>query len=77
METCPKYLACPIFQKTVAASEQTLENFKNLYCNAGKEAYSQCKRFIVAQQTGHAPPAFVMPNSQLSIDEIIELTNKK
>ncbi len=47
METCLKYTNCSIFQKTIAVGEQNLRNFKNSYCKASKDAYSQCANILL------------------------------
>ena len=67
---CPKIKECPIFQKKVLFSERLGETYRNLFCNV-PEYYSSCKRYIVSEKTGLKIPENIMPNSKLSIDEII------
>ncbi len=67
---CPKYTGCPIFQKQVL-DEQHSELYRRLYCTAGYEKFTQCKRYIVSEKTKVPPPPDVLPNSILSVEEII------
>ncbi len=70
---CPKFEACPIYnEKITLYSQETLEIYKRNYCMAGEENYTKCKRYIFAQQTGQPAPLFVLPNSLLSVEQILE-----
>ena len=68
---CPKYLNCIIFNAKVI-DEHHAKLYKNLYCSAGRDKYSRCKRYITSEKTGVAPPDYIMPNSILSVEEILE-----
>jgi len=70
---CPKLEKCVIFQEGVLYSEQTGKTYKDLYC-LQPEKYHLCKRYIVSEKTGLSIPKNIMPNSKLSIDEIIKKT---
>lgn len=72
---CPKFEKCVIFQEGVLYSGQTGQTYKNLFCQQ-PEKYPICKRYIVSEKTGLSIPANIMPNSKLSIDEIIEKLKK-
>jgi hypothetical protein len=74
METsalCPKLAKCPIYQKNVFVREGAGTTYRNLYCEKGEKRFSTCKRYIVSEKTGRPAPDSIMPNSLLSIDEII------
>lgn len=68
---CPKLEKCPIFKKGLLYSEATGQTYKNLYC-LNSERFKDCKRFIISEKTGLAVPDNILPNSSLSINEIIE-----
>lgn len=70
--TCPKFVKCPIYQKNVFKNESSGESYKNLYCNAGEAKYKACKRYLVSEKAGKPAPENIMPNSSLTVDEIIE-----
>lgn len=69
---CPKFEKCPIFTGESFVLEGSSKVYKGLYCNAGPERYESCKRFIASEKTGKPVPKHIMPNSELSIEEIIK-----
>ena len=74
MEKCPKLETCPIFQKGILFSEQTGQSYRNLYC-LKREKYPVCKRYLVSE-SGYKVPESIMPNSSLSVEEIIKRINQ-
>lgn len=71
IEVCPLLEKCPIFVKGVLYNERSSRAYKNLYClNANK--FKQCKRYMVSLVINGTVPENVLPNSVLSVDEIIE-----
>jgi len=68
---CPKYEKCPIFTGESFMLEGSSEVYKDLYCMAGQEKFKTCKRYIVSEKTGLPVPNNIMPNTELSIEEII------
>ena len=73
--SCPKLEKCPIYLKNVFFNPNAGETYRKLYCLAGKEKYSSCKRFQVSEKTGRPVPETVMPNCSLTVDEIIAKYN--
>lgn len=68
--TCNKITKCPIFTQGIMMTEKTGETFKKHYClNASK--YGTCKRYQTSQLTDKPIPVSILPNSLLSIDEIV------
>ncbi len=73
IEICPKFQKCPIYNEQIHLySQETLDIYKRNYCLAGREKFSQCKRFQVAEATGRPAPSWVLPNSMLTVEEIIK-----
>lgn len=72
LKICPKYARCPIFLGGSTATPQSEEVYRSLFCNSGAEKYETCKRYIVSNKTGKSVPLNIMPNSFLSVEEIIE-----
>ena len=73
--TCPKFEKCPIFVNNVFLSNRTGETYKNLYCIKGASRWETCKRYTVSNKTGKPVPENILPNSSLSVDEIIKKNN--
>jgi hypothetical protein len=74
--TCPKFEKCPIFTGESFVIEGSSQIYKELYCLAGPERYQTCKRFIVSEKTGMPVPKTIMPNTELTIEQIIEKMKK-
>jgi len=71
METiCPKTPTCVLFNDNLLKRKESAETYKLLFCRTD-EKYKQCKRYMISERVGKCP-YFVMPNSSLSIDNIIE-----
>lgn len=68
---CPKYKKCDIFQGVSGSKVQGV--YKNMYCNAGKNMFETCKRYLVSEKVKVGPPADILPNSFHTVDEIIEI----
>ncbi|MEJ5317574.1 MAG: hypothetical protein WHS63_11240 [Tenuifilum sp.] len=78
METisnCPKLEKCPIYLKNVFFNPNAGETYRKIYCTAGKEKYTSCKRYLVSEKVGKPVPESVMPNCSLTVDEIIAKYN--
>jgi len=67
---CPKVEKCPIFINNVLAIENAAVAYRKLYCEAGLQKYSNCKRYIVSNRIGKCPPD-IMPNCSRTVEEII------
>lgn len=75
-DVCKGLEKCPIFVKGVLANDYTGVAYRNMYCLVpGK--YQECKRYLASKATGKPVPESVMPNSQKSVEEIIEMINSK
>ena len=53
-----------------------IQTFKHLYCENGKEGREKCKRYQVAARAGKCPPD-LLPNSKVSVDDIIKIMEQK
>lgn len=73
---CPKFIKCPLFSGKILENKASTDIYKNLYCLNGKEKYTTCKRYITSEKVGKCP-GYVMPNSSLSIEEIIQRMKKE
>jgi len=67
---CQSVAKCPIFQQGVLYSAQTGQTYKNLYC-LKHDGFKECKRYAAAKMSGLPIPASIMPNTKLSVEEII------
>lgn len=70
---CPKQRVCNLFNDKIQTfkSEQSLIIYKKLYCNAKDEYWQECRRLMIYKKTGKCAD-FVMPNSSLTIDQILD-----
>lgn len=71
---CPNYEKCPIYLGILKGKDLTSKAYIQFYC--ASEKHPTCKRFMVKEVTGICPPD-ILPNSVLSIDEIIQEYNLK
>jgi hypothetical protein len=76
METqvCKNFEKCPIYNGILKDKEATSSGYKRQYCEAGEKGWSACKRYLVKGKTGKCPPN-LLPNSMLSVDDIIANMN--
>lgn len=72
---CPKTVKCPLFNNNLLKRKESEETYKSLYCKTA-DRYKECRRFKVSNQFGKYPD-FVMPNSTITDNEIIEKMKKK
>ncbi|MCL2313518.1 MAG: hypothetical protein FWC41_13765 [Firmicutes bacterium] len=68
---CYRAAKCPMFSGVLESNPTLIRTYKNLYCENGKDGHEKCKRFQVAALVGSCP-SHILPNSQLSVDEIIK-----
>jgi len=72
METlCPRTEKCPLFNNNLLKRPESADVYRKMFCTAGVEGYTKCKRYIVSEKVGKCAD-FIMPNSTYSIDQIIE-----
>jgi hypothetical protein len=71
---CPNYEKCPIYNGVLQGKTLTAKAYVQFFCAA--DAYPTCKRYMVKEATGVCPPN-ILPNSVLSVDEIIAEYNLK
>ena len=68
-KSCPLQGKCLIFQPGILFSENTAENYKKVYCRTAR--YKECKRFMASQLVSRPVSVSVMPNSKMSMKEIL------
>ncbi len=68
-QICPKTPGCPIFNGILKGTQYT-ETYKKLYCEAGEEGRTRCKRYQVVMAAGKCSDN-ILPNSTISVEEII------
>jgi hypothetical protein len=68
-DVCPKTPKCPLFNDNLLKRAGSAEVYKNGYCRDSKK-YMECKRYIISEKVGKCAD-FVMPNSMLTIEQII------
>ena len=73
---CKRSEKCPIYSGILESKTVLIKTYKTLYCNNGKAGHDRCKRYQVAERVGSSPPD-LLPNSQLSVEEIIKRMEQK
>lgn len=69
---CPNYNSCRLVQNFgFPGVEYQRNSYLTAYCEAGQQEWEECKRFIV-KNTLHFCPDFVVPDTTLTTDEIID-----
>lgn len=68
-KVCPMIEECKFFNQTFPESDTMVRTYKKKYCS-NPDKHNECKRYIVFLETGKQVPEYIMPNSQLSIEEI-------
>ena len=68
---CPRIPKCHLFNHNIQIDNERLENYKEVYCNAGEAFFKQCKRYLVSESVMKCAD-FVVPDSPESVDDLIE-----
>ena len=68
---CPRTPGCALFNDNLLKRKESAEVYKELYCRAGESKYITCKRYMVSEKVKICPDN-VMPNSSMTVNEIIE-----
>lgn len=68
---CIYYEGCPILTGKAGIEEAMLDNYKKIYCEAGRDAWGLCRRFQVREIVGRCP-LDVLPDAPYDAEEIIE-----
>ncbi len=70
-DRCPNYKECALVNKQIDLSEGVYRVYINSYCCCDKESWSGCMRFRAKEKLNFCPD-FVLPDSVMTIDEIID-----
>ena len=69
---CPNIDTCKLVNEVeLIGDEAQQKNYITEYCQANKTKWESCKRLIVKNSINFCPD-FVLPDTTLSIDEIID-----
>jgi hypothetical protein len=69
---CPNYSSCKLVHtKGFVTNNNTFANYLESYCKKTDNSWENCKRYIT-KSTINFCPDFVMPDTVLSTDEIID-----
>jgi hypothetical protein len=72
---CPNYGGCRLVQTDVVEPDSAKkEEYISSYC-LNEETWKKCKRYITRKELWICPD-FVLPNSDLTEDEIVDLYEK-
>jgi hypothetical protein len=69
---CPSKNNCQVFTLEGLVDKGRREYYAETYCEAGEPQWKQCMRFRTKQELNLCPD-FVLPDSTLSTDEILDL----
>jgi len=69
---CPNKPNCQVFTvEGFVSSPEMQEAFAMIYCDAVPDGWKSCRRFITKNEL-HLCPDFVLPDSKLTTDEILD-----
>ncbi len=69
---CPNYNICKLVNETgFTRNESQRKKYISDYCQANRAKWDSCKR-LIAKNTLKFCPDFVLPDTPLSMDEIID-----
>jgi hypothetical protein len=69
---CPNYNSCRLVQhQGFPVEKNQLDSYMIAYCKAGQMKWEVCKRYVVKKVLNFCPD-FVLPDTLLSPDEIID-----
>ena len=69
---CPNINTCRMVATTeVVPDEAQRQDYINKWCKQGEEVWIKCTRFNTKKKLGFCPD-FVVPDTKLSIDEILD-----
>ena len=75
-EHCNNINTCRLVSTDVVVPEKNKkEEYLDAWCRQGEEIWSKCTRFHTKKSLGFCPD-FVLPDTTLSIDEIIDKFDK-
>jgi hypothetical protein len=75
-EPCPKVEKCPLFNGILLKRSSSEDVYKHLFCNAGKEKWTTCKRYLTSEKVGKCAD-WILPNSTLTVEQIIQKMKEK
>ena len=67
---CPRAAKCPIYSGVLESKVVLVQTYKSMYCETGESGRDKCKRYQVIMR-GWACPPDLLPNSHVSVDDII------
>jgi hypothetical protein len=76
MNSCKNIRKCLYGSQVFKGNEQITKIYKDLFCEAGDNKISTCKRYQVLNMVGYCP-SYVLPNSMSTIDNIIDKMDKE
>ena len=69
---CPNYASCKLVKANkLEIGDNVRQLYLEKYCSTNSDAWKSCKRFQ-CKEAIHFCPDFVLPDTKLSIDEIID-----
>jgi hypothetical protein len=69
---CPNYNNCQlIMTEGIVESQIMRQEFMDEFCSGKQENWKNCKRFLTHQSL-HFCPDFVVPDTALTLDEIMD-----
>lgn len=67
---CPKIEKCPTFIENVL-DQVANKAYRNIFCLDETGNHKNCKRFIVSEKLKKTIPANILPNTFLTVDQIV------
>lgn len=72
MSNCPNIEVCKLVTtEGFTGNENLRHEYIRLWCKSGEEMWGQCKRYVVKNALNFCPD-FVLPDTQMSPEEVID-----
>lgn len=70
-QNCPNYNECSLVKREMDLAEGEYKYYLDMYCCCDSESWADCMRFRTKEKLNFCPD-FVLPDSQMTIDDIID-----
>lgn len=77
MNPCPNLPNCQLVHPSTRHIPDEIKlDYQAMYCKSSNEHWTTCKRYLVHSQL-HFCPEFVLPDSEMTVDEIINIFDEE
>ncbi|NOU19308.1 MAG: hypothetical protein HOO91_17260 [Bacteroidales bacterium] len=75
-KNCERTAKCPVYLGILISNGIIIQTYRKLFCESGSDGKNMCRRYQVAKIMGVCPQN-ILPNTHLTVDEIVEKMKAK